>query len=215
MHTIQTKILNFLQKAKVTHIGLSQLGRMVEEKHPQQIKHHLEQLKKNGFISWDPKTTAIKVLEPIKIITTNLLMLPIYGAASCGLATAVAEERLEGYLKISSSVLGKINTKDLFIVRASGNSLDNAKDIKGGPIEDGDLVVIDPKVKNFRNGDYVLSVIDEHANLKRFYREEDHVILVSESKTEVPPIYIHPDDFPNYMINGVIVRVFKKPKPKK
>lgn len=214
MHTIQKKILNFLQKASVTHIGLSQLGRIIEEKHPQQIKHHLEQLKKNGFISWNPETGAIKVLEPIKIITTKLLMLPIYGAASCGPAEMAAKESLEGYLKISSSVLGKVNAKDLFIVRASGNSLDNAQGVRGGPIEDGDLVVIDPKVKSFRNGDYVLSVIDEHANLKRFYKEEDHVTLISESTSEIPPIYIHPDDFPNYMINGVIVRVFKKQKPK-
>ncbi|MFA5877920.1 MAG: S24 family peptidase [Candidatus Staskawiczbacteria bacterium] len=214
MHIIQRKILNFLQKAKVTHIGLSQLGRIVEKKHPQQIKHHLEQLKKNGFISWNSDTGAIKVLEPIKIISSKLLMLPIFGAASCGPAEMVAKESLEGYLKISSSVLGDINTKGLFIVRASGNSLDKAEDIKGGPIEDGDYVVIDPKKKNFNNGDYVLSVIDEHANLKRFYKEEDHVMLVSESTSEIPPIYIHPDDFPNYMINGVIVRVFKKPKPK-
>lgn len=203
-----------MQKAKVTHIGLSQLGRIIEEKHPQQIKHHLEQLKKNGFISWNSDTGAVKVLEPIKIITTKLLMLPIYGAASCGPAEMAAKESLEGYLKISSSVLGSINAKELFIVRASGNSLDAAKDIKGGPIEDGDYVVIDPKQNNFKNGDYVLSVIDEHANLKRFYKEEDHIMLVSESTSEIPPIYIHPDDFPNYMINGVIVRVFKKPKPK-
>ncbi|MFZ3057718.1 MAG: S24 family peptidase [Minisyncoccales bacterium] len=209
MHTIQKKILNFLQKAKVTHIGISQLGRFVDEKHPQQIKHHLEQLVKKGFIEWNSETKVIKVIRPIEMESSRLIILPIYGSASAGPAEMVAKENLEGYLKISPSVLGNINTKDLFVVKASGNSLNRAESIPGGPIEDNDYVVIDSNYTDYRDGDYVLSVIDEHANLKRFYREGDHVVLVSESTLDIPPIYIHPDDFPDYMINGKIIRVFK------
>lgn len=209
LHPIQRKILTFLQKAQVTHIGLTQLGRFIDEKHPQQIKHHLEQLVAKKLISWNPDTNAIKVIKPMELETSALLVLPILGAASAGSATMVAKEDLEGYLKISKSTLGRKDIKGLFVVRVSGNSLNSAKDLPGGPAQDGDYAVIDSKYKNYRNGDYVLSVIDEHANLKRFYREGDQVVLVSESSSDIPPIYIHPTDFPDYTINGKIVKIFK------
>jgi len=214
MHIIQKKILNFLQKAKVSNIGISQLGRFIDEKHPQQVKHHLEQLEKKEFISWNRESGAIRVLKPIKLETSALIVLPIFGSASCGPAEIAAKENLEGYLKVSKSILGSISTEGLFVVKASGDSLNNATDIPGGPIEDGDYVVIDPKYKNYRDGDYVLSIIDDHANLKRFYREGEQVTLMSESKSDIPPIYIDPKDFPDYIINGKIVKVFKKPKTK-
>jgi len=214
MHPIQRKILTFLQKAKVTHIGLTQLGRFIDEKHPQQIKHHLEQLKDKKLISWNPETGAIKVLEPIRLESSALIVLPIGGAANCGIAEIMAKENLEGFLKVSKSSLGINNTKGLFVVRAAGDSLNNARDIPGGPVLDGDYVVIDSKYKNYRNGDYVLSVIDDNANLKRFHREGDQIILFSESTSDIPPIYIHPRDFPDYMINGKIVKVFRNFKKK-
>ena len=100
------------------------------------------------------------------------------------------------------------------IVKAEGNSLNNAKKIPGGTVEDGDYVVIDGKNRNPSDGAYVLSVIDDCANIKRFYRKGDQIILISESKSDIPPIYIHSKDFPDYMVNGVVARVIKKPKLK-
>jgi repressor LexA len=215
MHIIQKKILNFLQKAKISNIGISQLGRFIDEKHPQQIKHHLEQLEKKGLVSWNQKTGAIRVIKPVNFVNSPMVILPIFGSASCGPAEMVAKENLEGFLKVSKSVLGDINTKGLFVVKACGDSLNNAKEILGGPIENDDYVVIDSKYKDFKDGDYVLSIIEDNANLKRFYKENGHVVLVSESKSTIPPIYINPNDFSDYIINGKIVRVFKKPKAKK
>lgn len=212
LHPIQRKILNFLQKTKVTNIGISQLGKFIGEKHPQQIKHHLKQLEKKGCISWNQDKKSIKVLKPMELIDENLITLSIYGSASCGPAEMVAKENLEGFLRISKSLLSGLNLKGLFVVKAVGDSLNNAKEAPGGPIEDGDYVVIDSGYKDFRPGDYVLSILDEYANLKRFYREGNNIVLVSESKSDIPPIYINPIDFPNYMINGKIVKVFKKPK---
>ncbi len=212
MHLIQKKILKFLQKTKISNIGYSQLGRFVEEPHPQKIKHHIEQLEKKGFISYNKETKAIKVLKTIVFDDYGLINLPIVGAANCGVAGLIAEERLEGYLKVTPKILENKNPKGLFVVKAEGNSLNDAKEIVGGTVEDGDYVVIDGENRNPSNGDYVLSIIDDCANLKRFYKEGDQIILMSESKSDMPPIYIHSNDFPSYMVNGTVVRVIKKPK---
>ncbi len=63
-----------------------------------------------------------------------------------------------------------------------------------------------------RNGDIVLSIIDGMANIKRFFLDKanNQVVLVSDSTKEFPPIYIHEDD--DFMINGKVVQVIKKPK---
>jgi len=113
----------------------------------------------------------------------------------------------------SSKIKGR--SKDgLFIVIAEGDSMNNAKNVKGGPIENEDYVIIDSKNKNPSNGSYVLSVIDGLANLKRFYKNEKErrIELISESNQKVPPIYIDEEDFGDYMINGVVVEIIKKKK---
>jgi len=210
MHITQKKILKFLQKTKISNIGYSQLGRFIEEPHPQKIKHHIEQLQKKGFISYNNETKAVKVLKTVTFDDYGLINLPIVGAANCGPAGLIAEEVFEGYLKVSPTVLENKNPDGLFVIKAEGNSLNNAKEIPGGPAEKGDYVVINGKNRNPSDGAYVLSVIDDCANLKRFYRKGDQIILVSESKSDIPPIYIHSKDFPNYMVNGVVVKVIKK-----
>jgi len=213
MHITQKKILKFLQKTKISNIGYSQLGRFIEEPHPQKMKHHIEQLQKKGFISYDDKTKVVRVLKTVTFDDYGLINLPIVGAANCGPAGLIAEEIFEGYLKVSPMVLENKNPNGLFVVKAEGNSLNDAKEIPGGTVESGDYVVVDGKNRNPSDSAYVLSIIDDCANLKRFYRKGNQIILMSESKSDIPPIYIHSTDFSKYMINGVILRVIKKPKP--
>ncbi|MFA6325456.1 MAG: S24 family peptidase, partial [Candidatus Paceibacterota bacterium] len=108
---------------------------------------------------------------------------------------------------VSPRIAERKSSDGLIVVRAIGSSL-NMANIKGKSIEDGDYVIVDCRNRNPEDGDYVLSVIDGVANMKRFYRGENEIRLVSESTSEIPPIVIHEDD--NYMINGVILMVVKK-----
>ena len=50
------------------------------------------------------------------------------------------------------------------------------------------------------------------ANIKKFFldRENRQVVLMSESTKDFPPIYIHEDD--EFMVNGKVVQVIKKPR---
>ncbi len=210
MHEVQEKILNLAGKLDLGEMSLRQIGSMVDVEHPQKIKHHIDQLVKKGLI--DPNNG--KVSQAGQIGNTGLFALPIVGSANCGPATILASDNIEGYLRVSRSVLSRRGVENLFVVKAIGNSLDRAVDIDGGPIEEGDYVVVDYGNRTPVNGDYVLSLIDGSANLKRLYKDEEtgRIALVSESSMKIPPIYIHESDFKDFLINGVVVGVIKKPK---
>ncbi|PJE58092.1 MAG: hypothetical protein COU81_02585 [Candidatus Portnoybacteria bacterium CG10_big_fil_rev_8_21_14_0_10_36_7] len=216
MHIIQEKLIQLLEKKDVSGMTLREIGKKIgEPDSPQKIKHHLNQLAKRGLIRFDKKNKEIKKIESGKVEGTNLISIPILGSANCGEAVIFADEQKEGYLKVSSSLLGNIpinRAKDLFALRALGESMNRAN-IEGNTIDDGDYVIIDKSKINPSNNEYVLSVIDGLANIKKIFKDEKNqqVVLYSESSQNYPPIYIHEDDFDRYLINGTVVRVMKQP----
>lgn len=216
MHLTQRKLLDLARKIKINIKNPRVIGKIIEVENPQNVVHHLRQLEKNKFISIDKKTGEIKVEKYESNFSEGLLKLPIFGSANCGPATLRAEQNLQGYLAVPSGRIGRKGSSGLFIVISDGDSLNAAADVKGGPINSGDYVVIDGNNISPTNGQYVLSIIDGMANLKRFYKDskKQEVRLESESTFETKPIYIRQEDFQDYMINGVVVGVIKKPKPK-
>lgn len=213
MHPLQQKLLNLVQKASINFKKSRAICKLVDEKNPQNVKHHLMQLEKKGFVKINKSTGVVSLDKQLSTVTTDLFSLPIYGSANCGSANILADECLEGFLKVSPSVIDKKSPEGLFVVRAVGESLNAAKKIKGGVIESGDFVVVNSKVKKPDDGEYVLSIIDGAANLKRYYEDSANhrIVLVSESTSEIEPIYIHMDDNPDYIINGKVEMVIKKP----
>ena len=137
------------------------------------------------------------------------LSIPIFGTANCGPRTIYANQNIEGYLKVSKKLLNKKN--NIFALRAEGNSLNKAN-INGKSIEDGDFVIVDSQITSPNNGDYVVSVIEEMANIKKYVWDEKNsqIVLISESTQNYDPIYIHKDD--NIIINGKVIDVIKKPR---
>lgn len=209
MHQIQEKLLKLVQAKNIEGLTLRQIGEMVDEKFPQKIKHHLDQLEKKGFVKIDKKTKSIsRAIHTSPMKNGGLLNVPIVGTANCGPATIFANENIEGYLKISKSILKKC--KNIFAIRAQGLSMNQAS-INGNNIEDGDYLIIDSDQTSPSDGDIVLSVIDDMANIKKYVWDEanNQVVLVSQSTKDIPPIYIHEDD--SFMINGKVIQVIKRP----
>ena len=213
MHETQTKILKLAKTKDVLNMKLTDLKELLGVNHVQKVKHHLEQLKKKGLIYSDSKSGHSKVADTEAFEINEMFNLPIMGLANCGTACELAHENIMGYLKVSPHVVNKKKPDGLFVVKAVGSSLNKAEDIKGGPVEDGDYVIVDLNKKKPDNGDYVLSIIDDAANLKRFYedKENEESRLVSESTSSMPPIVFHKNDLQSsgYMVNGVVVRVIK------
>lgn len=209
MHIIQEKILNLVERKNLSGLTLREIGDLIGEKFPQKIKHHIDQLEKKGFLVVDKKHKTIQKKIHVSNFNSNMLSVPIVGSANCGPATIFANENIEGYIKISKSLLKKC--KNIFAIRAQGLSM-NKSIINGNTIEDGDYLIIDSSDTSPSSGDVVLSIIDEMANIKKYVWDEtnNQIVLVSESTKDIPPIYIHEDD--SFMINGKVIQVIKKPK---
>ncbi|MDA2936474.1 hypothetical protein MYX06_04620 [Patescibacteria group bacterium AH-259-L05] len=210
MHKVQEKILEIMEVHNLSNMSLREIGELAGEKgKPQKIKHHIMRLREKGLIQVDQYNKPVRKISKGKIKNSNLVSVPIVGAANCGVATIYADQNIESYLRVSRKILEKV--KKIFAIKAVGPSLNKAN-IKGNSVEEGDYVIIDSEDRSPVNGDYVLSVIDEVANIKKYVKdkENDRIVLLSESTEDYPPIYIHPDD--NFIINGRVVQIIKKPK---
>lgn len=213
MHLIQEKIINLADSRNLSDLTLRKIGELIgEPKSPQKIKHHLNQLIGKGLLIVGPDGKIKKTKGGIG--KSGLISLPILGSANCGQALIFADEKVEGYLKISKGLLKNnlINKiKDVFVLKAVGNSMNRAT-INGKNIEDGDYVIIDKK-EVVRNGDHVVSIIDGAANIKKIYidKKNNQIILLSESNQDFPPIYISEKDGNSYLICGKVADVIKKP----
>ena len=207
MHPIQEKLLKLITEKEVGDKTLREIGQLVGESMPQKIKHHLTQLEAKGFICVDNKQGKIARMNNKSHAGDFLVSIPIVGTANCGPAMIYADENLEGYLKVSKRLVPKIN--GIFAIRAQGNSLNKAN-IKGKNVESGDYVLIDSTLLSPKDGDYILSLIDGMANIKKFRLDPSNcrIVLLSESTQQFYPIFIHPED--DFRINGKVIDVIKK-----
>jgi len=209
MHPIQEKLLKVIDGKNVGDLTLRQIGELIEEKLPQKIKHHLSQLERKGFILIDRKNKNISRISNKAKVGDIFISIPIIGAANCGPATIYADQNIEGYLKISKRLVS--NKKSVFALRAEGNSLNKAN-IDGKNVESGDFVIVDSENTSPHDGDYIVSVMDGMANIKKYLldKKNSRIALLSESTQEHSPIFIHEND--DFKISGKIVDVVKNIK---
>lgn len=206
MHKTQAKLLELAQQKKIGSMTLLSIANLVDEKYAQSVKHHLNQLIKNGLLNED--------LEPIKTGRSDdsnlfLFSIPIYGSGKCGPATLFSEQTIKGYLKISEKLLPR-QKEGLYALKALGNSL-NKSNIKGDNIENGDYVIVDGNKISPNDDDYVIAIIDGSAVMKRYKQDGDKILLISDSTQDYPPIALHSEDDMDNLICGTIYRVVKMP----
>jgi len=209
MHPIQEKLLKVIDGKNVGDLTLRQIGELIEEKLPQKVKHHLSQLERKGFILIDRKNKNISRISNKAKVGDIFISIPIIGAANCGPATIYADQNIEGYLKISKRLVS--NKKSVFALRAEGNSLNKAN-IDGKNVESGDFVIVDSENTSPHDGDYIVSIMDGMANIKKYLldKKNSRIALLSESTQEYSPIFIHEND--DFKISGKIVDVVKNIK---
>lgn len=208
MHLIQQKLLKLADTYDIGNMSFRDLGRILGEDHPQLIKHHLEQLEKKKLIEWDKENKVITRKVTGVFSNIDFTVIPVLGSANCGRADVYADQRIEGHIKVSSKLLG--NRNKVFAIKAVGYSMNKAN-IDGKCIEDGDYVIVDPNDRNIKSSDYVLSIIDDVANIKKIVidRNNSQVCLYSESTYQYPVIFIEESESPKYVINGKVIQVIK------
>lgn len=216
MHIIQEGLLKLNQDNDVTEMKLTELARKLNVTHLQQIKHHRDQLIKHGLLT---RTENPKAVTSVNLgATSNLLRIPVLGSANAGPASIYAHGTVTGYLRVSDAFLPKSIARDtLYALKVVGRSMNLAK-IGIGKLsaEDDDYIIADGSTYVPKSNDYVVSLIDGKANIKRLILDEKNqqIALISESTdvNDFPPIIIHHDDSVEYLAQSKIVHVVKPPK---
>lgn len=219
VHSLQEKLLRLSKTKNLATLSLRQMAQLIgaPDESPQKVKHHLLQLQKKGFLSIDRGKGIMNrtSLEPdwakgLLKTASRLFSIPIIGIANCGPATLFAEQNYQGFLRISSKLIGRSKPSGLYAVKADGASMNRAE-IGGRKIEDGDFVIVDSQKRSVSSGDVVLAVIDDRATIKRLIddRANGQIVLMADSSFDYAPIYLHPDD--DFHISGKAIAVIKRP----
>lgn len=155
---------------------------------------HIKALVKKGEINFDAKRSRAIEVTSLSTGTEEILEIPLLGNVAAGMPL-LAEENLEGYIKVAASTL---KDGSHFALHVKGDSMQNAG------ILDGDIAVFMQK-NTANNGDIVIARInDEAVTLKRFYKEKNRIRLKAENAV-YPPIYSQ-----NVRILGKLQYIFRK-----
>jgi repressor LexA len=220
MHSIQKELLELSKKQNLAKLSLREMAAQIgmPNESPQKIKHHLLQLQKKGFLSIDRiggimgrTSTTPGWAKGLLNKASRLFSIPIVGTANCGPATIFAEQNFQGFLRVSSKLVGRSKPTGLYAIKTDGSSMNRAE-IKERSIEDGDYVIVNGEDKDARNNDVIVAIIDNKATIKRFIDDREHgqIVLKADSSFDYDPIYLHPKD--DFSISGKVVAVIKKPK---
>jgi repressor LexA len=220
MHPIQEKLLNLSKKENLAKLTLRDMAKGIghSAESPQKIKHHLLQLQKKGFLGIDRAKGVMSRSASTPVWAKGLLKkasrlfsIPIVGTANCGPATIFAEQNFQGFLRVSSKLVGRSKPTGLYAVKADGTSMNRAN-INGRSIEDGDFVIVDSEHKSVNTGDVVLAILDNKATVKRFINDKTNgqIVLKADSSFDYAPVHLHPGD--DFSLSGKVIGVIKSPR---
>lgn len=122
-----------------------------------------------------------------------------------------ADDKIHDTIRVSPNTVRLQRPHKTFVVRAVGESMNRA-DINGKSIETGDYVFVERRDWwDIEDKDYIVSIIDGMANIKRLYidRGNERIVLNSQSREYFEPIIISKDDLYLYQLSGKVVDVVK------
>lgn len=146
------------------------------------------------------KTDVNNITNLIEIDNNKMVKIPVLGAIKAGIPM-FAEDNIIGYEYVHQEEL--MQGEKYFYLQVKGDSMINAR------IYEGDRVRI--KKQNFieRNGDIMtVRVNGDEATLKRVYKQENGLMLISENPNYVPMFFPASDIEVGYVsIIGKVVKI--------
>lgn len=166
---------------------------------------YLNALEEKGYIE---RTSEDRGILLKGVSADNFIQVPVFGAASAGAATMFADQYVEGYLRVSKRL---VKDRNVFAVQVSGTSMNRAK-VNEKTIQNGDFVLVDADVREYKNGDKVLVAIDGLATVKTYRSVDGKTIALLPESTDAKhkPIFLTPED--DFVINGRVIDVLKMPR---
>jgi repressor LexA len=165
----QREILDFI-KDSILKKGFPPSIREIGEYfgiYPRAAFDHIRALERKGFVKRNTaKSRAIEVRDfmerPIESTTRQV---PLLGRVAAG-GPILAVENIEATMTIAREWAGG---GEVFFLRVKGDSM-------APYILEGDLVLVRSQT-SADNGDIVVALLEEEATVKRFYRENNHIVL--------------------------------------
>ena len=179
----QSNILNFI-KYKSAEEGypptIREICAGVGIKSTSTVHHHLSKLEEKGYIrKKSAKNRALEVVEKNEegefIETKKTFDVPILGQVTAG-EPILATENIEDTFPIP---IDFTSADSMFILNVEGESM-----IEAG-ILDGDKILVKQQ-NTANNGEIVVALLEDSATVKRYFKEDDHVILKPENSTMEP-----------------------------
>ena len=155
--------------------------------------NYLKEMHKLGMVSYVDGVLHTRVTDKMNNLTVNI---PIAGVIPCG----PPEEQIENtdeYITLPKSLLGE---GDFFILRASGDSMEDAG------ISSGDLVIV-RKQPVANPGDIVAALVDGGSTLKRLSMDSksgQFLLLPENRRKKYPPV-----EGREGSIQGVAIKIVK------
>lgn len=198
----QKKVLGWIEKS-IEKTGKAPTVRELQEKlgcnSPMGVVSHLNALEAKGYIDRiDNKARGI-------ILTSDkggqpmgeLVQVPLVGNVACGMPIW-AEEMIEDIIPLPKTLVRY--TKDIFILRAKGDSMDLAG------VDDGDFIIFH-KQETADLGDKVVVLLGNEATCKKYAVENNRPVFRAMS-TNPENKDVYPEDN-TFMIQGKVVGVIK------
>ncbi len=171
-----------------------EIGEAFKIQSPNGVMCHLNALVKKGLITRKDKSARAIQLVGFQPGGSAAAELPLYGSVAAGppIAAVEAPERFN-----FQDVFGG---PDHYVLKVKGQSMIDDH------IDDGDFVVI-RRQDTAENGERVVAMIDGEVTLKRFYQDDDEIVL-HPCNDDMDPIVVDPDA--DVHVLGVLVGVMRK-----
>ncbi len=196
----QKEILNFI-KQSILKKGFPPSIREIGEHfgiYPRAAFDHVKALERKGFLRRSMfKSRGIEVRDFIeRDVQPDARQVPLLGRVAAGGPT-LAVENIEAVMSIPKGWAG---AEEVFFLRVKGDSM--------APfILEGDLVLVRSQA-SADNGEVVVALLDDEATVKRFYRENHHVVLKPDnSRWETLRIK---ESSPSFRLIGKVIGVYRR-----
>lgn len=192
--------VNNKELASILNVSESTVGKWILKKSTprmgviEKIANYFN-IEKSDLIEDKLKNTNLSQIPGIKMIK-KFVNVPILGEIACG-EPIFCQQNYDGFFQIDEDL-----DRPDFCLTANGDSM-----IDVG-INDGDLVFM-RETPIVENGKIAAVLIDDTVTLKRFYKNNNEVILQPENKS-YSPIIIREGDGQNIRILGEMIGMYSK-----
>ncbi len=170
LHKNQVKLLEFLAEENTDGMSLWDIARETGLKNAQTVSHHIKQLEKYGYLRRALDNPS--QLEVLKHPIEDIAYITVYGYAQCGnVSDFISEDNTKDRLAISTKLFGISNLKNIFAIRAKGDSMSPY-------ISDKDFVLVE-KAESVNSSDIALVVDDGIPKVKKVIKKDNRNFVLS------------------------------------